>query len=236
MAGIFHKGVRYGGFGNLWGMIKGSLSDQADLQTALDSKTEKDRYIVRQVTASAGQQVRIPASGTDARIKTTGCEVKAVAQKKSDGTSYKFKSIEVYDGYAQITLGEEVSNVYLGVKVTKNGYNVDDLVPMKYDISNDGLNSLNLLEYSSLNIDRINNSNGYIHRLINNSSFQGTFPSGLGGNAILLMGFSAVGGSNNKIQYGVQIAIGFGSSKIAVRNVNYNDQGSEWGAWSYLTP
>lgn len=135
MAGIFHKGVRYSGFGNLWGMIKGNIASQTDLKEALDSKTEKNRYIVRQVTASAGTQIYIPASGTDSRIKTTGCEIKVVSQKKSDGTPYKFKSLQIYDGYAIITLGEALSGVYMGVKVTENGYNVNDLVPMEFEES-----------------------------------------------------------------------------------------------------
>ena len=116
------------------------LATDPDISYAPYAKTNKEltddtQYIVRLIASgSAGDQIRIPNSGTDSRIKTTGCEVKAVAQKKSDGTPYKFTAVAVYDGYAQITLGEAVSNVYLGVKVTKNGYNVDDLVPMKYDV------------------------------------------------------------------------------------------------------
>lgn len=90
---------------------------------------------------------------------------------------------------------------------------------------------------NSINIDTINNHSGYIYRVITGSQFSGTSPiSLLGGNAFLLMGFSDINQSSNLPNYGVQIAIGFGSSNIAIRNVSYNTTGATWGAWKKITP
>ena len=83
-----------------------------------------------------------------------------------------------------------------------------------------------------INIDRINNGVGYIYRCgTTTGTFNGTSPTGiLGGNAFLLIGFSVVFDSG-LVQYGVQLAIGFGSNKIAIRNAPYNVSGGSWGAW-----
>lgn len=85
---------------------------------------------------------------------------------------------------------------------------------------------------NSINIDRINNSKGYVYRVITGSDFSGTSPISVigGGNSFLLMGFSQV--TNNLIQYGVQIAFGFGGTRIAIRNRNYVASGGEWEAWT----
>lgn len=70
------------------------------------------------VTVSANGTVRIPASGTDSRISTANtCLVIPIAQQKSDGTSYKFKSCVVSSGYVTITMAEAVSNIEVGVLV-----------------------------------------------------------------------------------------------------------------------
>lgn len=91
-------------------------------------------------------------------------------------------------------------------------------------------------ENSSINIDTINNGFGYMMCITNGAGFSGTFPSGLDCNRALLMGLSLINHNNNLVIYGVQIAIGFGSSKIAIRNARYSESGSAWGAWSYITP
>ena len=84
---------------------------------------------------------------------------------------------------------------------------------------------------AAINIDRINNPNGYIYRVITGTSMSGTSPSSTigGGNAFLLIGFSQY--TNSKLYYGVQMAIGFGGNKIALRNANYNSNGTSWSAW-----
>lgn len=84
-----------------------------------------------------------------------------------------------------------------------------------------------------LNIDTINNSNGYIYRIINGGTLSGASPFGvLGGNSALLIGFSAC--PSGVLTYGVQIAIGFATSYIAIRNAPYNTSGSTWSAWTVL--
>lgn len=68
------------------------------------------------VTATAGTAIRIPASGTTSHI-TTNSRVIPMAEAKSDGTPYKYSSIKVYDGYLEIKLAENISNLTIGVLV-----------------------------------------------------------------------------------------------------------------------
>lgn len=83
---------------------------------------------------------------------------------------------------------------------------------------------------ASFNIDTINVSDAYIMRIIAGTGALGTQPTTvLGGNAYILIGFSAI--TNNKPNYGVQLAIGFGANKIAIRNASYNASGGSWSAW-----
>lgn len=59
---------------------------------------------------------------------------------------------------------------------------------------------------------------------------QGTLPTLiLGGNTFLLIGFSNI--VNQKPRYGVQLAVSFGSNKIAIRNAQYIEGGGNWSAW-----
>ena len=149
MAGIFHKGIRYSGFGNLWGMIKGNIASQTDLKEALDSideKASKDQYIIRNgVTASAGQVVRIPASGYDDRIRNSdGYEAQVVAGsllsaiKISALRIINIGSVDeetgrtIYSRYAEITLAEGITNTDIGLKITKIGDNSDYLRPAQF--------------------------------------------------------------------------------------------------------
>lgn len=81
----------------------------------------------------------------------------------------------------------------------------------------------------TLNIDMIENSIGYI-LCCQNNYLQGTPPTSvLGGNKFLLIGFSSM--INQKPRFGVQLAIGFGSNKIAIRNAQYTESGGSWSAW-----
>lgn len=85
---------------------------------------------------------------------------------------------------------------------------------------------------ANLNIDTINNEVGYIYRIVVYNNPLGTQPIAiLGGNAYILIGFSAIN-SQQKPYYGVQIAFGFGGDKIAIRHAQYNSSGSTWGAWT----
>ena len=86
---------------------------------------------------------------------------------------------------------------------------------------------------NAINIDTIHKPYGYMIRVITTgSSFSGTAPSDMG-NALLIIGFSAM--INNGIEFGVQIALGFGADKIAFRRAGYNASGGSWGAWKYIT-
>ena len=109
------------------------------------------------------------------------------------------------------------------------------LIPqLNSNITNIGRVELGIIHgsdnYNKINIDKINNASGYILRCLANY-IEGTLPTTvlLGGNGFLLIGFSDM--TNQKLTYGVQMAIGFSSSKIAIRNANYNASGSVWSEW-----
>lgn len=89
-------------------------------------------------------------------------------------------------------------------------------------------------EETPINIDKIDKPNGYMYRIITTSSgFSGTAPNI--GNGILLIGLSKILSSNEKPQYGVQIAIGISVPKIAIRNRSYISGGDDWDSWKYIT-
>ena len=101
------------------------------------------------------------------------------------------------------------------------------------NISNIGNVELNTVyganNIKTINIDTIENSIGYILRC-QDSHLQGTPPTSvLGGNTFLLIGFSSI--VNQKPRFGAQLAIGFGSNKIAIRNAQYTEGGGSWSAW-----
>lgn len=75
-----------------------------------------------------------------------------------------------------------------------------------------------------VDMDTINLANGYIMRA-SSTSASTTEPYTLqGGNSVLLIGFSVA-------ELGVQMAIGFGSAKIAVRNKPFN---GSWSSWNVI--
>ncbi len=88
---------------------------------------------------------------------------------------------------------------------------------------------------TDINIDLIDNTYGYVYRIRDDlSNFRGTSPrSVIGGNAFLLIGFSALVNSN--LSYGVQLAIGMQSAKVAIRNAAYSGSGAgTWSAWAQV--
>lgn len=86
---------------------------------------------------------------------------------------------------------------------------------------------------SAINIDTIHKPLGYMIRVITTGSgLSGTVPSEIG-NALLIIGFSSM--VNNGVEFGAQIALGFGADKIAFRRAGYNASGGSWGAWKYIT-
>lgn len=107
-----------------------------------------------------------------------------------------------------------------------------DVALLKSNIGQVELNSpYGLTTAKTLNIDTINNDKGYILRCQINT-LQGTLPTSaslIGGNSFLLIGFSNI--VNQKPRYGIQIAFGFGSNKIAIRNAPYVEGGGNWTNW-----
>lgn len=83
---------------------------------------------------------------------------------------------------------------------------------------------------SPINIDMINDQNGYMYSIAESDGFTGTSPASIiGGNGYLLIGQSGI--NNGVLRFGVQLAFGFGSSKLAIRNANYKVSGTSWSAW-----
>ena len=85
--------------------------------------TDRIQEIVRTgVTASAGGSVRIPASGTDSRIRLNRSIVTPICDQKivnGVGYPYKFKSCTVSEGYVTIVMAEDISNVDIGIQIVK---------------------------------------------------------------------------------------------------------------------
>lgn len=94
------------------------------------------------------------------------------------------------------------------------------------------LNQLNskpqITEFSG-NIDSLNGK----CVVVATANATGTLPKDLSGNRFLILCDSVV--SPNGIIYGVQMALSFGSSNIAVRNCDFNNVGSaSYGSWRYI--
>lgn len=111
--------------------------------------------------------------------------------------------------------------------------NNDMISELNSNITNIGKVELNTTygadRTKTFNIDTIENHIGYILRCQSNY-LQGTPPTSvLGGNAFLLIGFSNV--VKEKPRFGVQLAIGFNTNKIAIRNAQYIKGGGSWSAW-----
>lgn len=87
----------------------------------------------------------------------------------------------------------------------------------------------------AVNIDALNKPNGYMMRVITSGAlFEGTAPSNMG-NAFIIIGMSSLVAGGLGLEYGVQLAIGFGANKIAIRTAAYSAQGSTWNEWKYIT-
>lgn len=81
-----------------------------------------------------------------------------------------------------------------------------------------------------INIDTIDNSNGYMYRIFESSGFSGTSPTVIfGGHSYILIGFS--GGLPTV--YGVQMAFGYNGTDVAIRHHAYGESNS-WSTWRTL--
>lgn len=94
------------------------------------------------------------------------------------------------------------------------------------------INELNskpqIIEFSG-NIDSLNGR----CIVVATANATGTLPTGLSGNRYLIICDSVI--SSDGIIYGVQMALSFGSSSIAVRNCDFNNAGStSYGSWRYI--
>lgn len=91
------------------------------------------------------------------------------------------------------------------------------------------LNSRPLISEFGGNIDKL----GGRYVVVAIAGATGTVPSELGGNRYVIIGETNF--VTNGIQYGVQMAISFGDSKIAIRNANYSADGNgKYSSWRYI--
>lgn len=69
---------------------------------------------------ASGTTIRIPASGTDSRIKTTSNIV--IMGDKSDGTPVKYSTFTAYDGYVNLVPAENLAaNTKVGITILDGG-------------------------------------------------------------------------------------------------------------------
>lgn len=170
-----------------------------------------------------------------------------VFDANGNGGFYTPASDESLNVVIAINNGTTISNAIIKPMITTNlNATYNDFVPytgntgrlnadvalLKSNIGQVELNSpYGLTTAKTLNIDTINNDKGYILRCQINT-LQGTLPTSaslIGGNSFLLIGFSNI--VNQKPRYGIQIAFGFGSNKIAIRNAPYVEGGGNWTNW-----
>lgn len=79
------------------------------------------------------------------------------------------------------------------------------------------------------NIDALNGR--YI--TVANSYSTGALPIGLGGNRYVIIGDSDI--TETGFRFGIQLAVSFGSNKIAIRNANYSNEGNaKYSDWRYI--
>ena len=90
-----------GGGSAAWGDITGTLSDQTDLQSALDARN--NLYYTSQAVsaASSAQIMRIPSSGTDSAITADTIVMSCIFADQANLTSDV--SWQSYDGYVIFT-------------------------------------------------------------------------------------------------------------------------------------
>lgn len=82
-------------------------------------------------------------------------------------------------------------------------------------------------------IDKITGSTPYVISVVGDTA---SYPTSIGGNRFIIIGIGSDSLSESgKLVFGVQLAIGFGSTKIAVRNMSYSPNGGTWSSWKYYS-
>lgn len=91
------------------------IATTAFVQTAINGHKYPYLLIRKGVTASAGSDVRIPASGYDSKIYP-GLQEVYIPVAYSD-TPIKFSQVKVHSGYLNITMAQAVTNIDMGVMI-----------------------------------------------------------------------------------------------------------------------
>ena len=128
--------------------------------------------------------------------------------------------------YPMIRLASDPSTEYTPYAMTNR-----ELTDGKVDKTDGRMKQLFLTSNYAGDIDTVA---GTYMFLINSSTASGTLPTSIiDGNMFVLIGNSYM--AQNGVQLGVQMAIGFGSTKIAIRNAPYRATGGAWNAWKSIT-
>ena len=112
-------------------------------------------------------------------------------------------------------------------KITSKNYALD-AGTMTLTAALNKLNSESFHEFNG-NIDLL--SDQYI--VASTADSKGSLPTELVGNRYIIIGDTLL--TDTGLQYGVQFAFSFGSSKIAIRNCNFNsDNVGKYSDWRYI--
>lgn len=98
-------------------IVREVLRDFSALGT-IETNNKGEFLIMRNVVmAEAGDVLRIPESGIDNRISNaSNCVIQLICDTVND-RPVKYRSFKVYEGYAEMVIAEDVSDIELGVTV-----------------------------------------------------------------------------------------------------------------------
>ena len=98
-------------------IVREVLRDFSALGT-IETNNKGEFLIMRNVvTAEAGDVLRIPESGIDNRISNaSNCVIQLICDTVND-RPVKYRSFKVYEGYVEMVIAEDVSDIELGVTV-----------------------------------------------------------------------------------------------------------------------
>lgn len=212
-----------------------------EIENAVNKYLEGKDYVTKTDADKAYQPAGSYLSGTDEDLAVSGkaADAKAVgnAVAKIEGINYTDRgtladtdAFLVNDGTGmKKSVLSKLSDWIIGKIANKVFENLQTENKTILGAINElNSNQPQIIEFSG-NIDSLNGR--YI--VVANANSTGTLPTDLSGNRYLIICDSVI--SPNGIIYGVQMALSFGSNKIAIRNCGFNNAGSaSYSSWRYI--
>lgn len=150
--------------------------------------------------------------------------INALSTKTAPETSDQL--LLVGTGEPQLIDYDKLADAILN-KITSKNYALD-AGTMTLPAALNALNGKSFHEFNG-NIDLL--SDQYI--VASTAGSKGSLPTELVGNRYIIIGDTLL--TDTGLQYGVQFAFSFGSSKIAIRNCNFNsDSVGKYSDWRYI--